>query len=126
MQALCQADVQGDFRDAELEPWFIEQEGAAEAVAYAGKLVRQVARRRKEIDGSIVGAAQRWDLSRMGPVERNILRVAVVELTGAEVPPKVAVNEAVEIAKEFGGADSPRFVNGILDAVMRTVRGETG
>ncbi len=62
----------------------------------------------------------------MSPVERNVMRVAVVELMEGDTPPKVAVNEAIEIGKEFGGQESPRFINGILDEVLRrTARGAT-
>jgi N utilization substance protein B len=125
MQALCQSDVQGDARDADLESWFIEQDAPEAATAYAGTLVRAVASRRREVDASLSSAATRWDLARIGPVERNIMRIAVVEMTGVDVPPKVAINEAVDIAREYGGADSPRFVNGILDQVMKVMRGDT-
>ena len=58
-------------------------------------------------------------MDRLSPVERNVIRVAMVELPGGEVPPKVVINEAVEIGREFGGADSPRFINGILDALWK-------
>ena len=125
MQALCQSDVQGDARDADLESWFIEQGAPEAATAYAGVLVREVASRRAEVDASLSSAVKRWSLSRVGTVERNIMRIAVVEMTGAEVPPKVAINEAVDIARQFGGADSPRFVNGILDQVMKVMEGDT-
>ena len=125
MQALCQSDVQGDARDADLESWFNEQGAPEAATAYAGVLVREVASRRKEVDASLSSAVKRWDLSRVGTVERNVMRIAVVEMTGAEVPPKVAINEAVDIARQFGGADSPRFVNGILDQVMKVMEGDT-
>ena len=124
MQALCQSDVQGDAPDADLESWLVEQGAPEAASAYAGTLVREVASRRKEVDASLSAALQRWNLSRVGTVERNVLRIAVVEMTGIEVPPKVAINEAVDIAREFGGADSPRFVNGILDQVMKVMEGD--
>ncbi len=58
----------------------------------------------------------------MPPVERNVMRVAVIELLDDKVPPKVALNEAIEIGREFGGADSPRFINGVLDEVLTRIR----
>ena len=125
MQALCQSDVQGDARDADLESWLVEQAAPEAAVAYAGTLVREVASRRKEVDASLSFAVKKWDLARVGTVERNIMRVAVIEMTGTDVPPKVAINEAVDIAREFGGKDSPGFVNGVLDQVKKVMEGDT-
>ena len=71
------------------------------------------------MDGQIAGAAKRWDLERISLVERNIMRVAVVELSAGRVPPKVVLDEAIEIGREFGGADSPRFINGVLDEILK-------
>ncbi|MHC4090857.1 MAG: transcription antitermination protein NusB [Planctomycetota bacterium] len=62
---------------------------------------------------------EHWELARLSPVERNLIRVALGELAGGEVPPKVVINEAIEIGREYGGADSPRFINGILDALWK-------
>jgi len=68
-----------------------------------------------DIDGELASVAEGWKLSRMGKVELNILRLAVFEMKYDEnIPEKVAINEAVELAKEFGGDESPSFVNGIL------------
>ena len=68
-----------------------------------------------EIDEAINGVAEGWKTGRMGKVELTILRLAVFELRhDAEIPDKVAINEAVELAKKFGGDDAPAFVNGIL------------
>ena len=125
MQALCQSAVQGEARDAELESWLVEQNASEAATAYAGTLVREVASRRKEVDASLSAAVKKWDLARVGTVERNIMRIAVVEMTGTDVPPKVAINEAVDIAREFGGKDSPGFVNGVLDQVKKVMEGDT-
>ncbi|NLO10180.1 MAG: transcription antitermination factor NusB [Clostridiales bacterium] len=68
-----------------------------------------------EIDNMLSGAASGWTLSRMGKVELTILRLAVFEMSfDDDIPVKVAINEAVELAKEFGGDDTPGFVNGVL------------
>jgi len=73
-----------------------------------------------EIDGRIRGQAEHWRLERMPAVDRNILRLAVWELFHApDVPPLVAVDEAVELAKLFGTEQSGRFVNGLLDGLLR-------
>ena len=62
---------------------------------------------------------EHWELQRLSPVERNVIRVALVELPAGEVPPKVVINEAIEIGRLFGGAESPAFINGILDALWK-------
>jgi N utilization substance protein B len=71
------------------------------------------------IDSLIEAATDNWKLSRMAVVDRIVLRVAVYELLSAEAPMAVVINEAVELAKTFGDEKSPRFINGVLDAVKR-------
>lgn len=72
------------------------------------------------IDGVISKSSDHWRLDRMSCVDRNILRMGVHEiLSSDEIPPRVAINEAVELAKRYGTAESPSFVNGILDRVAR-------
>jgi len=83
-------------------------------------LVETVIAKQKEIDGVIVGAAPEWPLEKIAAVDRNILRLGLAELLYADktqVPGRVAINEAIELAKSFGGASSSRFVNGVLGAV---------
>jgi len=87
------------------------------ARGYAFDLVKGILAEMDEIDGIISAAATHWRLVRIAPTDRNLLRIAVFEMTGMGVPPQVAINEAVEIAKRFGGDESPRFINGVLDAV---------
>ena len=86
------------------------------AEALAGRVVANVA----ELDRVAAGAADNWRMSRIAVVERNILRLAIQELTEASVPPKVAIDEAVRLAQWFGGAKAPGFVNGVLDRIART------
>ncbi|MFI5234082.1 MAG: transcription antitermination factor NusB [Gemmatimonadales bacterium] len=73
------------------------------------------------LDREASAAAEHWRWERIGVVERNVLRIAVYELKGNVVPPKVAINEAIHLAQLFGGAKSAAFVNGILDRVARTL-----
>ncbi len=88
---------------------------------FALELVTGVRTKRQQLDELIGGAAQNWSLGRMTPVDRSILRLATFEmLFSADTPPKVAIDEAIELAKRFGTADSPRFVNGILDRIVTT------
>ena len=76
-----------------------------------------------KIDVIIAESTEHWDLERMAVVDRNILRMAVYELLyEPDVPGKVAINEAIEIAKKFGTAESSRFINGVLDRIHRELR----
>ena len=92
------------------------------ARAFAEALVLGVCTHRVEIDEIITRFAKNYQLSRLAAVDRNILRLGVYEfLYNAEVPPVVAINEAIELAKQFGSEDSGRFVNGLLDRIRAEV-----
>ncbi len=119
MQALSQWEAQRDESPEVLEEFFTAQGASRSAARHATRVVETFWLRRDEIDERIASASHRWDLSRISTVERNILRVAIVEMEGGAVPPKVAIDEAVEIGGEFGGTDSPKFINGVLDAIYR-------
>ena len=109
--ALYQADVTG-------RP--VEELLDREAKPFTRELIGAVQRDRPELDGLIERHAEGWSLSRIAPLERNILRVALAELLHLpDVPAEVAIDEAVEAAKELCSADAPGFVNGILGAVHR-------
>ena len=82
-------------------------------------LATDVVRRQAELDGRIQQAAQKWRLERLGAVDRNLLRLAAGELTSGTTPPKVVIDEAVRLARWFGGEQSPAFVNGVLDRIAR-------
>lgn len=73
----------------------------------------------ESLDAEAARAAENWRMSRMAVVERNILRLAILELRHGEVPPKVVIDEAVRLAHWFGGARAPGFVNGVLDGIAR-------
>ena len=92
--------------------------GQASAI-YAARLVDGVREHAVEIDGLIAASAEDWTLSRMPPIDRNLLRLGVLELVYLGVPPAVAINEAVDLAKQYSTADSGRFVNGILARIAR-------
>lgn len=95
------------------------------ARAYALTLLQGITENLDRIDNLIVEAASNWRLVRIAATDRNLLRIAVFEmLEREEVPPEVAINEAVEIAKRFAGDDSPKFVNGVLDAVRTNLLGK--
>lgn len=90
------------------------------ARSYAEKLTALTQEHQADIDKTIATCADNWTVDRMGRVDRNVLRLAVAELFHIDdVPSRVTMDEAVEIAKRFGGEDSSRFVNGVLDRVVR-------
>lgn len=84
-------------------------------------LVRLVDAHLVEVDRTLEGALDNWTLDRLSKIDRSILRIGATELLfRGDVPPKVAIQEAVRLAESYGGDESPRFVNGVLDAVFRT------
>jgi N utilization substance protein B len=94
-----------------------------ETRAFADALVRGTKQNQAKADEIISQYAEHWDLERMAVVDRNILRLAVYELLWtADVPAKVAINEAIEIAKKFGTGESSRFINGVLDRIHKELR----
>jgi N utilization substance protein B len=88
-----------------------------ETVAFVRELVLRVLENRKSIDDMIRRFAPVWPLEQIATVDRNILRLGICEILFDAVPVKVAINEAVELAKAFGSDSSPRFVNGVLGSV---------
>jgi N utilization substance protein B len=94
--------------------------GSPEAEAFASRLVTGTVGHTAEIDPVIAASAEHWRPERMALVDRLILRMAVYQLLHVpDVPPNVVINEAVELARRFGGDESGRFVNGVLDAIKR-------
>ena len=97
-----------------------------EPEGFAWELVRGVWLNRAEMDAAIARHSQNWRVERMGRIELTILRIGMYELLFApeslNVPPKVAINEAVELAKNFGDQNARSFVNGILDAAVREIK----
>ena len=94
----------------------------SETQRFARELVDGVLEHRSEIDERIKSVAENWDLARMAVVDRNVLRLGVYELVHRrDIPPKVTINEAIDLAKRYGTAESGTFVNGILDRIMSQV-----
>jgi N utilization substance protein B len=86
---------------------------------FAETLVRGVSLHRAELDRLIVAASEHWRLERMSVVDRNVLRIALYEMLHCpDIPPKVSINEAIELGKTFGSEDSGGFINGILDHIL--------
>jgi N utilization substance protein B len=121
LQFLYQLDLSGEPDPAPHEAEFWARHPVDEDTReFARAMVRGAKANQARIDRTISECTEHWDLDRMAVVDRNLLRLAVWELLGPEeVPARVAINEAIEIAKKFGTHESSRFVNGILDRVHR-------
>ncbi len=103
-----------------LDDFWTMRDGTAPTRKFTQLLTEGVIARRDEIDERIRGAVKNYELNRIAAVDRNILRLAIYEMFYCEdVPPIVAMNEAIEIAKAFGSDDSGRFVNGVLDRIAQ-------
>ncbi len=97
---------------------FKDEKQQAEVLAFAGELVQGVLEHRERIDGVIARAAPAWPVEQLAAIDRNILRLAILEvLINNRTPVRAAINEAVELAKTFGSDSSARFVNGVLGHV---------
>ena len=90
---------------------------------FAERLVRGVHLNRDEIDQTLISASENWRIDRMSIVDRNILRIALFEMLFCpDVPPKVSINEAIDIGKKFGSEDSGAFINGVLDNILANLQ----
>lgn len=91
-----------------------------EVIDFSTSLIEGVTKNLAQLDSLIKKYVKNWEIDRMAVIDRNILRMACFELLFLEeVPPKVSINEAIELAKRFGDLDSPRFVNGVLDKIYK-------
>jgi N utilization substance protein B len=120
LQMLYQAEASG-MPMPEIERHFWDDtETTAEIRDFAGRLARGTVAHRATIDPILVESLEHWRLERLAIVDRNILRLAVYEfLHEPGTPPIVVIDEAIEVARKFGGEDSWQFTNGILDAVRK-------
>jgi N utilization substance protein B len=126
-QMLYQWDITREPMDRVAGLFWQVRTATPEAMTMAERLARGGQAEVKSLDEVITAASTNWRFERIAAVDRNILRIAAYELMKEpQTPSSVIIDEAVEMAKRFGEADSPPFVNGVLDAVMRKVRGAEG
>lgn len=119
LQILYQDDVNPDRRLVDDEDFLRRRlQDDAELIEFAKSLLSGVRRNRGELDPMITARASNWSLARMAVTDRNVLRLGAYEILFADTPPRVAINEAVDLAKRFGAKQSPQFVNGILDRFL--------
>ncbi len=126
MQALYQLDIQGPDLLELLSQFFIENETDGAVRKLAWDWTKGTWENLARCDELIVDSTIKWQLSRLSLVDKNILRLAVYQLKFCpDVPAKVVINEAIELAKKFGSDKSAPFVNGVLDAVLKKLKAQT-
>jgi N utilization substance protein B len=131
LQTLFEQDfrrVSGDSKfdlEAVLKRNISRYEATVEDTAFIEQLVRGVAKREKALDAELQPIAPEWPIDQIARMDRVVLRIGLYELTyEKDVPPKVVINEAVELAKSFGSENSSKFVNGVLGTALRQKTGE--
>jgi len=118
MQALFYMDMNRNDSNESLERFCVHFSASKKARPFFLRLVKGVIQAKAEIDSIIENFSDNWKISRMSCVDRNIMRIAVYELLYCQdIPPKVSINEAIDIGKKFGTEESGAFINGILDSV---------
>lgn len=124
MQALFTADTARESLERALDNLFAEENLLEETRAFARHLATAASSRLAEIDELIKEYSRDWPVARLGAVDRAILRLAIYELRfEKDTPPAVAINEAIELAKRYAGAESAKFINGILGAIVKQAAG---
>jgi N utilization substance protein B len=123
MQALFYMDIRNDV-SAEMLARFCENfSPSPKAQPFFLKLVNGVLETQAELDALIERFSKNWDISRMSCVDRNVMRIAVFELVHCDdIPPKVSINEAIDIGKKFGTEESGAFINGIMDSIRSELK----
>ena len=118
---LYQADIRRAPSQQILEEFWHGHDPTAEVKTFANQLFTGTVEHLADIDPLITSHADNWNLKRMAVIDRNILRLGVFELMHLhDTPPKVCINEAIELAKRFGDTESGKFINGILDAIHKS------
>ncbi|MGE5215668.1 MAG: transcription antitermination factor NusB [Chloroflexota bacterium] len=121
LQALYQIEITGDSSVSAVELFLRHFEGNAQAKEFARRLVSGVVSQHAEIDRMIETCTEHWKLARLAKVDLVILRLATYELVHCpDIPSSVSLDEAIEIAKRFGSAESANFINGVLDHLAHT------
>ncbi len=120
LQVLYQMDITGDSYEDCFESFWLDVKNPVDEQIknFTVELVKGVTQNMEAIDNKIIEFATNWKIKRMSVVDRNVLRLSCYELIfRSDIPPKVSINEAVELAKKFSGPEAGKFVNGILDKI---------
>ena len=122
LKSLYQADIRAEALSPVAEDFFqsLSIEDPAEVLSFARMLISGIEKNLPEIDIKITKHAVNWQFDRMAVIDRNVLRLGIFELLYCpDIPAKVTINEAIELAKKFGDVESGKFVNGILDKIHK-------
>jgi N utilization substance protein B len=120
MQALFQLDVQGDHAIETIKKFIITASNDDMVREYARQWTLDTWKNKEKCDSIITVAAIKWQMSRLSPVDRSILRLSTYQINFCpDIPAKVVINEAIELAKKYSSEQAPGFINGVLDAIMR-------
>jgi len=123
LRTLYAIELSGNPVDVCIDDVILKNEGDREIVAFANKLVRNSVDNRKKSDAIIKEKLLNWDINRVALIDQILLRLAISEfLYFKDIPPKVTINEAVELAKEFSTNKSGQFINGILDSILKDLK----
>ncbi len=126
LQGLCCIDLRGEKQWDLVEQFIRDSRESAAIVATALDILRDAMGDKSACDEILRRNAHRWELQRLALVDRNILRLATFELRRKDAPLGIVISEALKLAKEFSSAESPRFINGILDAIARELGDGSG
>jgi transcription antitermination factor NusB len=120
LKMLYQMELNGDDAETALRRYCEIFPYQSDIVDYSRFLLVGITKQQQQLDQHIEKASEHWKLSRVTYVDKNVLRIGTYELLfSPDVPPKVAIDEAIELGKKFGGEDSKDFINGILDRILR-------
>ncbi len=121
LKVLYRIEISKESVDSSIEDFWTVEKANKDVMDFANDLIRGTHENLSKIDELISKYAANWEIKRIAVIDKNILRMGIFELLYRDdVPPKVAINEAIELAKKYGDVDSGKFVNGILDKVRKT------
>ena len=123
LRILFRLEFEENLAETELDKYWEDKKASEEIKEYSNWLVNGIVSNQREIDNIIQQVSEHWRISRMALVDRNILRMAVFELLYEEnLAPAIVINEAIEIAKKYSGDEAATFVNGVLDAIRKSLK----
>lgn len=122
---MCCLDVQGPDAQDGVEAFINDSKESIRTIAAAKTYLRDAYASIEQSDELLASYTRHWELARLALVDRNILRLAVCEMLAQVTGPKIVISEALRLAEEFSTAESPKFVNGILDAIYKNLRKTT-
>ncbi len=120
LKILYRIEISKDSMESSIEDFWVREKGSEEVKDFANSLVKGTQKNLSRINEVISQHAENWEIKRMAVIDKNVLRLGTFELLYMdEIPPKVSINEAIELAKKYGDVDSGKFVNGILDKIRK-------